>query len=503
MVAIGPRSAGTDGSHRTQDYITQQLKGFGCPVDPEPFHTPTPLGDMEMKNIVAKIPGTSQDIVLFLTHYDSKRLPNFVGADDSGSSTGVMLELAHLLCARKNALTIWIAFLDGEEAFNPTEWKDPDNTYGSRELAARMALSGDLARTKAVILADMVGGPNLRLQRESNSTGWLTDMIWSTAARLGYGDTFVSSQMAVEDDHDAFLSRHVPAADIIDLDTPRTPGLLAHAARHSRQSQPPKLGQGGPRVGRGGPATRAKVCPPHQRRHASVSPQRISIDSENGRYQVVYGAGVLSRAGAAVASLGANTGVFLLSSPRVARHWRRKLERALRSAGLRHTIIFDDREEAKSISTVERVCRELVRAGADRRAILVAAGGGVVGDVAGFVAAAYLRGVGIVHLPTTLVAQVDSAIGGKTGVNLPEGKNLVGAFYSPRLVLADPASLSTLPPREFRSGVYEVIKYGVIGDQRLFAFLEKSMEALVERDRKSARLRDPSLHSVQGQGCQP
>ncbi len=220
LVAIGPRSAGTDGSHRAQDYITQQLKGLGCSVDPEPFHTPTPLGDMEMKNIVAKIPGTSRDIVLFLTHYDSKRLPNFVGADDSGSSTGVMLELAHLLCARKNALTIWIAFLDGEEAFNPTEWKDPDNTYGSRELAARMALSGDLARTKAVILADMVGGPNLRLQRETDSTGWLTDMIWSTASRLGYGDTFVSSQMAVTDDHDPFLARHVPAADIIDLDTP-------------------------------------------------------------------------------------------------------------------------------------------------------------------------------------------------------------------------------------------------------------------------------------------
>jgi 3-dehydroquinate synthase len=213
-----------------------------------------------------------------------------------------------------------------------------------------------------------------------------------------------------------------------------------------------------------------------------VSSQRISIDSENGRYEVVYGAGVLSRAGAAVTSLGGNTGLFLLSSPRVARHWRRKLERVLRRAGLRHTVIFDDREEAKSISTVERVCRELVRAGADRRAILVAAGGGVVGDVAGFVAATYLRGVGIVHLPTTLVAQVDSAIGGKTGVNLPEGKNLVGAFYSPRLVLADPLTMSTLPLREFRSGVYEVIKYGVIGDERLFAFLEKSIDALVHRD---------------------
>jgi 3-dehydroquinate synthase len=216
-----------------------------------------------------------------------------------------------------------------------------------------------------------------------------------------------------------------------------------------------------------------------------VSPHRIAIDSENGRYQVVYGAGVLSGAATRIKSLGKNTGVFLLCSPRVARHWKRKFERALRSAGLRRTIVFDDREESKNIATVERVCRELVRAGADRRALLVAAGGGVVGDVAGFVAASYLRGVGLVHLPTTLVAQVDSAIGGKTGVNLPEGKNLVGAFYSPQLVLADPSTLATLPDREFRSGLYEVIKYGIIGDARLFAFLEDSIAALAGRDAKA------------------
>ena len=216
-----------------------------------------------------------------------------------------------------------------------------------------------------------------------------------------------------------------------------------------------------------------------------MTPRRIAIDSENGRYQVVYGAGLLSSAGSRIKSLGENTGVFLLSSPRVAKHWRGKLERALRRAGLRRTVIFDDREESKSISTVERVCRELVRAGADRRALLVAAGGGVVGDVAGFVAASYLRGVALVHIPTTLVAQVDSAIGGKTGVNLPEGKNLVGAFYSPRLVLADPVTLSTLPDREFRSGLYEVIKYGVIADERLFAFLENSIEALANGDAKA------------------
>jgi glutaminyl-peptide cyclotransferase len=219
LVAIGPRTAGTDGNHRAQDYIISQLKGVGCPVDPEAFHTPTPIGDKEMRNLVVKIPGASPDILLFLTHYDTKLLPNFVGADDGGSSTGVMLEFARLLCPRRNALTTWIAFLDGEEAFN-VQWKDPDNTYGSRELAARMALSGDLARTKAVLLVDMIGSRDLRIKRDANSTSWLTDMVWSTASRLGYGDIFVSSETSVEDDHVSFLSRKVPAVDIIDLEIP-------------------------------------------------------------------------------------------------------------------------------------------------------------------------------------------------------------------------------------------------------------------------------------------
>src|ERR1019366_4917437 len=128
-------------------------------------------------------------------------------------------------------------------------------------------------------------------------------------------------------------------------------------------------------------------------------------------------------------------------------------------------------------------CRDLVRAGADRRAVLVAIGGGIVGDVAGYVAASYARGIGLIHVPTTVVAQVDSAIGGKTGVNLPEGKNLVGAFYPAKDVVADPELLRTLPPREFRSGIYEIIKYGVIGDARLFDFLEGNMEKVLRRER--------------------
>jgi len=147
--------------------------------------------------------------------------------------------------------------------------------------------------------------------------------------------------------------------------------------------------------------------------------------------------------------------------------------------------LFDDAESKKRLATVEEIGRQLVRAGADRRATIVAVGGGVVGDVAGLAAATYLRGVRLVHIPTTVVAQVDSAIGGKTAVDLPEGKNLVGAFYPPKLVIVDPAFLRTLPHREFRSGLYEVVKYGTIADPKLFGFLEKHMDTILRRDPKA------------------
>jgi 3-dehydroquinate synthase len=183
-----------------------------------------------------------------------------------------------------------------------------------------------------------------------------------------------------------------------------------------------------------------------------------------------------------VARSGSATGTFLLSSPRVWRHWGAALMRGVRAQNKSALIFFDDREASKRLSTVEEIARRLVRAGADRQSMIVAMGGGVVGDVAGFVAATYLRGVRIIHAPTTLVAQVDSSIGGKTGVNLPEGKNLVGAFYPPKAVIADPNVLRTLPHREYRSGLYEVIKYGVIADAELFHFLEKRMPAILRRD---------------------
>ena len=224
LVAVGPRSPGSEGIRRAQEYIRAQLQGFGCRVEEDDFHASTPIGSVAMKNIVAKIPGASPNVVLLTTHYDTKRLENFVGANDGGSSTGLMLELARLLCSRKNALTVWIAFFDGEEAI--VEWSPTDGTYGSRQMAAKLAVSGELRRVKAMLLADLIGDRNLKIKRESNSTHWLTDLVWSTAARLGYRGIFVSEEMPIEDDHIPFLRRNVPAVDVIDLNAPywHTPG---------------------------------------------------------------------------------------------------------------------------------------------------------------------------------------------------------------------------------------------------------------------------------------
>jgi glutaminyl-peptide cyclotransferase len=222
LVSFGPRPPGSDAIHRTQDYIRAQLQGFGCAVDEDSFNAQTPIGNVAMKNIIAKVPGAGQGIILLLTHYDTLRLDNFVGAEDGGSSSGLMLEMARILCGGKpEANAVWIAFLDGEEAQmvenGVAQWTDADSVYGSRELAARMAVSGDLKKVRAVILADMVGQYDLQIQRDTNSTPALTDLVWKTAARLGYDKIFVSSQTAVEDDHGPFIKRGVPSVDIIDL----------------------------------------------------------------------------------------------------------------------------------------------------------------------------------------------------------------------------------------------------------------------------------------------
>jgi 3-dehydroquinate synthase len=208
----------------------------------------------------------------------------------------------------------------------------------------------------------------------------------------------------------------------------------------------------------------------------------IRVRSAAGEYAVLCGAGILREAAGEIAKLGQFSSAHVLTSQKVWRAVGKAVKRAIPRDAWKNVHLFDDAETKKNMRTVELLCRKLTRAGADRKSLIVAVGGGVVGDVAGFVAASYLRGVALVHVPTTLVAQVDSSIGGKTGVNLPEGKNLVGAFYPPRLVVIDTDLLKTLPERQFRSGIAEVIKYGVIADAELFAYLEQNMEKLLRKD---------------------
>src|SRR5260370_32317 len=218
----------------------------------------------------------------------------------------------------------------------------------------------------------------------------------------------------------------------------------------------------------------------------NVSPmkiKRISVKSTAGPYSIVSGAGVIRRAAREIAALGRFSSVHIVTSLKVWRAVGKTVHRGLRLSKRGPIHLFDDAESAKNLRSVEHITRSLCRAGADGKSVVVAVGVGVVGAVAGFAAAAYLRGVKLVHIPTTLVAEVDSSIGGKTGVNLPEGKNLVGSFHPPQLVLIDTELLRTLSDREFRGGLAEVIKHAIIADAEMFAMLEKDMEKVLRRDR--------------------
>ena len=191
------------------------------------------------------------------------------------------------------------------------------------------------------------------------------------------------------------------------------------------------------------------------------------------------GDGVTDRAAALLDAHGVGGKRFVVSSPVV---WRLHGERIARALGDCDPILVPDGERFKSLQSVSRIYDALVRAGADRGSVIVAVGGGVIGDTAGFAAATFLRGVALAHIPTTLLAQVDSSVGGKVAVNLPLGKNLVGAFHQPAIVLVDPQLLATLPRREFRSGLYEVVKYGMIASPDLFERVARDTKAVFARD---------------------
>src|SRR6266849_7267834 len=213
QVSFGPRPSGSQALAHLQDYLQSELRSYGCNVEADDFGADTPVGRLSMKNILVKIPGEKPGLILLGTHYDTLLMDNFVGADDAGSSTAVMLELARLLCPQKGKYAVWIAFFDGEEAMK--HWSDTDSRYGSRQMAARFSASGDIKKIRAFVLADIVGGRNARFLRESSSTPALVDLIWNTSAKLGYSDVFLNESTSAQDDHDSFLKRGVPAVDVI------------------------------------------------------------------------------------------------------------------------------------------------------------------------------------------------------------------------------------------------------------------------------------------------
>ncbi|MBI3871227.1 MAG: 3-dehydroquinate synthase [Verrucomicrobia bacterium] len=213
--------------------------------------------------------------------------------------------------------------------------------------------------------------------------------------------------------------------------------------------------------------------------------QIVPVKLGRRSYAIHIGARLVAGLGCSYAELGLGSRCAIITDSRVGPLYAKQVVRSLRSVDVDAvTIAIPSGEAAKSLKNVDRCYRQLAAHRLERKSCVVALGGGVVGDLAGFVAATYLRGVPFVQIPTTLLAQVDSSVGGKTGVNLKAGKNLVGAFHQPRLVLCDLATLRTLPPREFRSGIAEIIKYGIIYDPDLFAFLEREMPRILRRQEK-------------------
>ena len=210
-----------------------------------------------------------------------------------------------------------------------------------------------------------------------------------------------------------------------------------------------------------------------------MDPIRIEIAVPSRSYPVLVGAGTLQNLEAALNDAGIGASRFVVSSPTVWGFWGEAFQARLPEAA---PIIVPDGERHKTTAGAGRIYDALLKGGADRSAALITFGGGVIGDMGGFAAATYMRGITLAHVPTTLLAQVDAAIGGKVGVNLPGGKNLVGAFYQPSIVVIDPDVLATLPRREFRAGLYEVIKYGVACDRALFDAVCAGMGPLTRRD---------------------
>jgi hypothetical protein len=218
QVAFGPRPPGSEALQACRSYIIRQLQGWGYRIEEDAFDAQTPYGIKRMVNLIARRGSGDGPAIAIASHYDTKYMDHnkFVGANDGGSSTGLLLELARVLAPRADTLDYWFVFLDGEEAF--IEWSTFDSTYGSRHLAKRWKQEGVSAKVRALILLDMIGDRNLDLARELHSTRWMADMVQQAAANTGLEDSFARSETYIEDDHIPFLDIGIPAIDLIDFD---------------------------------------------------------------------------------------------------------------------------------------------------------------------------------------------------------------------------------------------------------------------------------------------
>ncbi len=217
-VGFGPRPSGSAANRQLQAYIRAQLRLLKCEVTEDPFLGKTPKGDVPMTNIIAKFPGKSGHAIAVTGHFDTKLFPGrkFVGANDGGSSTGLLLELARDLSATTHVDDVYVVFFDGEEAVG--DWSETDSVYGSRHLAYKWKADGTLAKMKALINVDMIGDKSLGVLIEENSTSSLQKLVWKTASELGYKAYFLDSGEKVDDDHMPFLELGVPSLDLIDFD---------------------------------------------------------------------------------------------------------------------------------------------------------------------------------------------------------------------------------------------------------------------------------------------
>jgi Zn-dependent M28 family amino/carboxypeptidase len=220
-VALGPRPDGSPAIGKLRALIKQQLAMRGCEVISDRFMAQTPDGAIPMENIIAKFPGKSGRAIAISGHYDTKKMPNFVGANDGGSSTGVLLELAAALQGRARTDDVYLIFFDGEEDIN-AQWSGKYDLFGSRHLAEKWSADGTNRKLKALINVDMTGDKNLRLMYDTNSVASLRDLIWAIGDSLGYSAVFPRQPSGVEDDHIPFVNAGVRAVDLIDFDSQST-----------------------------------------------------------------------------------------------------------------------------------------------------------------------------------------------------------------------------------------------------------------------------------------